>query len=103
MIVCSCNVLSDTLIRSKITENSESLRTPNHVYKCLGCAPKCGVCARMIRAILGDLQGPPMRNACPAQAECPIACHQQTVTPAPFASADAGNAAMAPVLASHNL
>jgi bacterioferritin-associated ferredoxin len=98
MIVCSCNILSDALIRTKIRDSSDDLRTPNHVYRCLGCVPQCGVCARTIRAILGDMRGPEIRTACPSMSECPIACSQGAVTPAGPADngSDMSYAAMAP-------
>src|ERR1700694_614986 len=44
MIVCSCNVLSDTQVRE--TVSAASARTAGQVYRCLGCSPQCGRCAR---------------------------------------------------------
>jgi bacterioferritin-associated ferredoxin len=31
--------------------------TPGQVYKCLGCRPKCGRCARSISLIMGEALG----------------------------------------------
>jgi bacterioferritin-associated ferredoxin len=55
MIVCSCNVLSDTQVRE--TVNAASARTAGEVYRCLGCSPQCGRCVRTIRAIMDDALG----------------------------------------------
>ena len=55
MIVCSCNVLSDTQVRD--TVNAASARTAGQVYRCLGCSPQCGRCVRTIRAIMDDALG----------------------------------------------
>ncbi len=69
MIVCSCNVLSDNDVRGCLNPGAECPRTPAQVYRCLGCSPQCGRCARTIRSI--------MDNALPAIdpcAGCPAAC-----------------------------
>ncbi|HIE69026.1 MAG TPA: (2Fe-2S)-binding protein [Planctomycetes bacterium] len=70
MIVCSCNTLSDTQIRTTMEEISP--RTPGQVYRCLGCTPRCGVCAVTIRAILRGT-GVGATAACPSRDRCPIA------------------------------
>jgi bacterioferritin-associated ferredoxin len=51
MIVCSCNVLSETEVRSACG-SGPGPRTPGQVYRCLGCSPHCGRCARTIRTII---------------------------------------------------
>ncbi|MET0314098.1 MAG: (2Fe-2S)-binding protein [Hansschlegelia sp.] len=72
MIVCSCNVLSDVQIRTTIGDGAVNARTPGQVYRCLGCSPQCGRCARTIKAMLADIKGldAPAENAgcggCPA-------------------------------------
>ncbi|WP_020186511.1 (2Fe-2S)-binding protein [Methylopila sp. 73B] len=73
MIVCSCNVLSDTQIRTTIGDETANPRTPGQVYRCLGCSPQCGRCARTIKAMLDDIKGlkAPEPSACGA---CPAAC-----------------------------
>ena len=63
MIVCSCNVLSDSAIREACTASSAAPRTPGQVYRCLGCSPQCGRCSRTIKSILEQ-----------ALAVCPAAC-----------------------------
>jgi bacterioferritin-associated ferredoxin len=66
MIVCSCNVLSETQVRETCgAENGP--RTTIEVYRCLGCSPQCGRCARTIRAIMNEAVG----SACNT---CPAAC-----------------------------
>lgn len=54
MIVCSCNVLSDRQVRDALAAD-EGVRTPGEVYRCLGCSPQCGRCARTIRSILNEV------------------------------------------------
>lgn len=73
MIVCSCNVLSDAQIRTTIGDEAANPRTPGQVYRCLGCSPQCGRCARTIKAMLDDIRGLTPRNdtACGV---CPAAC-----------------------------
>ena len=52
MIVCSCNVLSDTAVRTAVSVDMP--RTPGQVYGCLGCSPQCGRCARTIKKIMTE-------------------------------------------------
>jgi bacterioferritin-associated ferredoxin len=69
MIVCSCNVFSDHQVRDACA-NSGGVRTPGEIYRCLGCSPQCGRCARTIRAILDQVQA----HSCATCAEeCPVA------------------------------
>jgi bacterioferritin-associated ferredoxin len=77
MIVCSCNVLSDTDVRACLGPGPGCPRTPAQVYTCLGCSPECGKCARTIRAIMdAALAGAePVkcdRGCCPIAAEKPV-------------------------------
>lgn len=58
MIVCSCNVLSETVVRRACC-SGPGPRTPGQIYRCLGCSPQCGRCARTIRNIIDQ--------TCPAQ------------------------------------
>ena len=53
MIVCSCNVLSDTQVRT--VANTATRRTTSYVYSCLGCRARCGRCARTIREIMDEV------------------------------------------------
>lgn len=55
MIVCSCNVLSDTQVRSAVADATP--RSPGQVYGCLGCSPQCGRCLATIRRIMNDALG----------------------------------------------
>lgn len=67
MIVCSCNVLSDTQVRSAV--NAAAPRSAGQVYGCLGCSAQCGRCARTIRKIMDEaLTG----AACPAGCACSL-------------------------------
>jgi len=70
MIVCSCNVLSDGDVKACLGPGSACPRTPAQVYRCLGCSPNCGRCARSIRAIM-DAALAGAEEACSA---CPVAC-----------------------------
>jgi bacterioferritin-associated ferredoxin len=51
VIVCSCNVLSDSQVRSTIVKANSCVRL-KHVYASLCCTAKCGRCVRTIKAIL---------------------------------------------------
>ncbi len=72
MIVCSCNVLSDSAVRGACASEA-CPRTAGDVYRCLGCSPQCGRCARTIRAIMRET-GAGCSPACAAA--CPIAPDQ---------------------------
>ena len=52
MIVCSCNVFSDSDVRTAVSASAP--RTAGQVYGCLGCSPQCGRCARTIRKIMDE-------------------------------------------------
>jgi bacterioferritin-associated ferredoxin len=53
MIVCSCNVFSDHQVRAAVQSEQNPLSTAQ-VYKCLGCSPQCGRCARTLRRIMDE-------------------------------------------------
>jgi bacterioferritin-associated ferredoxin len=53
MIVCSCNVFSDTEVKSVMASNDGPSRI-SQVYTSLGCSAKCGRCVRTVKAILDD-------------------------------------------------
>jgi bacterioferritin-associated ferredoxin len=63
MIVCSCNVLSDTQIRAAVADATP--RSAAQVYGCLGCSPQCGRCVRTIRRLMDETLG-----TCPAGGCC---------------------------------
>jgi bacterioferritin-associated ferredoxin len=77
VIVCSCNVLTDTDVRSAAT-NAASRRT-REVYGCLGCSAECGRCVRTIRRIMDEALGAAEEAlgaaSCPG---CPRADHSHT-------------------------
>jgi bacterioferritin-associated ferredoxin len=66
VIVCSCNVLTDTAIRTAC--HAERPRTTGEVYGCLGCSPQCGRCARTIKSIMDQALGGTCATGCPV---CP--------------------------------
>jgi bacterioferritin-associated ferredoxin len=76
MIVCSCNVLSDgDVLAACRNPGPDCPRTPAQVYRCLGCSPECGHCARTIRrlmdealAVAADHPTPCTRGCCAASA-----------------------------------
>ena len=55
MIICSCNVISDTAIRDIVTD--VTFGSPAQVYDCLGCSVQCGLCSRSVKRILDERQG----------------------------------------------
>jgi bacterioferritin-associated ferredoxin len=55
MIVCSCNVFSDSEVRVALA--GQRLRM-SRIYASLGCAAKCGSCARTIKNIIAETEGP---------------------------------------------
>jgi bacterioferritin-associated ferredoxin len=62
MIVCSCNVLSDTQVRAAVA--GATPRSAAQVYGCLGCSPQCGRCAGTIRRIMAEALGPCAESVC---------------------------------------
>jgi bacterioferritin-associated ferredoxin len=50
MYVCSCNVLTDTEVRAV----APAAASVSAVYRCLGCRPQCGGCAKTIRRLLDE-------------------------------------------------
>ncbi len=73
MIVCSCNVLSDRQVRDAVSTPEASVRTAGQVYRCLGCSPQCGRCARTIRKLIDDVMATTACGSCPL--ECPALSH----------------------------
>jgi bacterioferritin-associated ferredoxin len=71
MIVCSCNALSDNAVRACLAPGPDCPYTPAQVYRCLGCSPQCGRCARTIRQIM-EAALPAVHGACTSQ--CSRAC-----------------------------
>ena len=55
MIVCSCNVLSETQIWSVIATAAPPSRM-SYIYDSLGCAAKCGRCAHTIKVMFDEIK-----------------------------------------------
>src|SRR5271166_3313093 len=56
MIVCSCNVISDAMIKATLDPAHGKLcpSTPGAVYKCLGRRPCCGRCFATVRGMIKE-------------------------------------------------
>lgn len=61
MIVCQCNILSDTAIRGAAAEHAP--RRVSQVYACLGCKAECGRCAATIVSILRETRDEACQSA----------------------------------------
>ncbi len=70
MIVCSCNRLSDRDIRGCCKDGPDAPRQVGQVYRCLGCSPQCGRCARTINAIMKEAYAS-AACACAGDCHCP--------------------------------
>jgi bacterioferritin-associated ferredoxin len=89
VIVCSCNCLTEAQVRESCARAEGAPRSTFEVYKCLGCSPKCGTCARTIRKIMDETLGAGAAcGACPVAANS--ACGASKI-------ADALNAAIEPL------
>ncbi len=72
MIVCSCNVFSDTQVRAVIAASVQRPRM-SRVYSSLGCAARCGRCAHTIKNLLDEAEGcaaGECAGACGARSSC---------------------------------
>ncbi len=67
MIICSCNIISDTDIRNvigKLRKNdANALLTPGRVYRALGKRAQCGSCLDNAIAVILDEQPNGMQRA----------------------------------------
>lgn len=73
MIVCSCNVLTDSDVRTACSADTAPL-SAGHVHRCLGCSPQCGRCLRTIKRIMDEALG-----NCAGCEACPhAAAHNKT-------------------------
>jgi bacterioferritin-associated ferredoxin len=66
MIVCSCNVLSESEVQRAL---ASAVRPPrvSQVYAYLGYATQCGRCARTIKKIMDEASAIAWRHAMRAQ------------------------------------
>jgi bacterioferritin-associated ferredoxin len=80
MIVCSCNVVSDAMIKAALDPAHGELcpRTPSAVYKCLGCSPCCGRCFVTVREIIDETLAAHAHSHAPS---CGAACDKRRVAP----------------------
>jgi bacterioferritin-associated ferredoxin len=67
VIVCSCNVLSDKQILAAL-ELGTGPKGASQVYRCLGCAPRCGRCVETVRALVAQAHHDNCQVGCAA---CP--------------------------------
>jgi bacterioferritin-associated ferredoxin len=67
VIVCSCNVLSDKQILATLKLGAAP-QAAGQVYRCLGCAPRCGRCLETVRAMLAQAH---LDNCTVGCAACP--------------------------------
>ena len=63
MIVCSCNVFSNSQVRSAIASAAQRLRM-SRIYASLGCVAKCGGCAHTIKKIIDETTIAPVSSCC---------------------------------------
>ena len=93
MIVCSCNVVSDAMIKAALepAHGKPCPRTPSAVYKCLGCSPCCGRCFVTVRGIIDETLGSHARHEARAPC-CGGACEEHRVLPFERAPALAASA-----------
>lgn len=72
MYVCSCNIFTDSEVRAVAAEAGSVAQ----VYRCLGCKPQCGGCARTIKRLLDEVRaevGCGCATLCPPDShDCPV-------------------------------
>ena len=54
MIVCSCNVISDHVVRRAVDDPDASVARVSCLFGHLGCRPQCGRCAPTLRRLLRE-------------------------------------------------
>ncbi|MGP0059130.1 MAG: bacterioferritin-associated ferredoxin [Beijerinckiaceae bacterium] len=69
MIVCSCNVISESEIKASLQDEA-CPRTPAAIYRCLGCSPHCGRCFATVRMIISEALAESVRPAKTSNATC---------------------------------
>ena len=80
MIVCSCNVLTDSEIRAALASEA-CPRTPSAVYKCLGCSLNCGRCITTVRTVIDETVAKKTPSAKPSRR---ANCEMDTVSLCPL-------------------
>ena len=64
MIVCSCNVISDHVVRRAVDDTDASVARVSCLFDRLGCRPQCGRCAVTLRRLIRESSGE--TTSCPA-------------------------------------
>ena len=54
MIVCSCNVLSDHVVRRAVDDPDTSVARVSCLFEHFGCRPQCGRCAPTLRRLIRE-------------------------------------------------
>ncbi len=54
MIICSCNVISDHVVRRAIEDPDTSVARVSCLFGHLGCHPQCGRCAPTLRRLIRE-------------------------------------------------
>lgn len=54
MIVCSCNVISDHVVRRTIDDPDAAVARVSCLFGHLGCRPQCGRCAPTLRRLIRE-------------------------------------------------
>lgn len=54
MIVCSCNVISDSAVRRAIDDPDTAVARVSCLFGHLGCRPQCGRCAPTLRRLIRE-------------------------------------------------
>lgn len=79
MIICSCNVLSETQVLESLKRRANIRpQSAAQAYRCLGCAPRCGRCLETVRALVAKAHLENCQVGCPA---CPANSSHDHVTP----------------------
>jgi bacterioferritin-associated ferredoxin len=68
MIVCSCNVISDSQVRGALADGGPALRNTSHIYRNLNCLARCGRCAPTMVQIMKQAPNHPGATRAPTAA-----------------------------------
>jgi len=75
VIVCSCNVLSDHVVRRAVDDPDASVARVSCLFDHLGCRPQCGRCAVTLRRLIRE-------TSAEGAATCPAALDDLSDLPA---------------------